>query len=214
MEPLLADDPDRIGPNQLLARLGAGGMGQVYLARTRGDRPVAVKVVHENLASDREFRMRFGREVEAARRVDGAFTAPLLDADPSAPVPWLATAYLPGLSLADAVGSFGPLPVPAVRALGAALAEALVSIHQAGVVHRDLNPPNVLLTSAGPRVIDFGIARAADFATLTGTGVIIGTPGYLAPEQITGAAVGTPVDVFALGALLVYALTGTGPFGR
>jgi eukaryotic-like serine/threonine-protein kinase len=214
VEPLLPDDPDRIGPNELLARLGAGGMGQVYLARTRGGRPVAVKVIHEQLAADRDFRARFGREVAAARRVTGAFTAPLLDADPEAALPWLATAYLPGLSLDDAVAGHGPLPVAAVRALGAALAEALVAVHAAGVVHRDLKPPNVLLTSAGPRVIDFGIARAADFATLTGTGVIIGTPGYLAPEQITGAEAGAPVDVFALGALLVHALTGVGPFGR
>jgi eukaryotic-like serine/threonine-protein kinase len=214
VEPLLPDDPDRIGPNELLARLGAGGMGQVYLARTRGGRPVAVKVIHENLAADRDFRARFGREVAAARRVTGAFTAPLLDADPEATLPWLATAYLPGLSLTDAVERYGPLPVDTVRALGAALAEALAAIHEAGVVHRDLKPPNVLLTSAGPRVIDFGIARAADFATLTGTGVIIGTPGYLAPEQITGAEAGPPVDVFALGALLVHALTGAGPFGR
>jgi outer membrane protein assembly factor BamB/tRNA A-37 threonylcarbamoyl transferase component Bud32 len=214
MQPLLPDDPDRIGPNELIARLGAGGMGQVYLARTRGGRPVAVKIIHENLAADREFRARFGREVAAARRVTGAFTAPLLDADPEASVPWLATAYLPGLSLSDAVAEHGPLPVAATRALGAALAEALVAIHGAGVVHRDLKPPNVLLTSAGPRVIDFGIARAADFATLTGTGVIIGTPGYLAPEQITGADAGPPVDVFALGALLVHALTGVGPFGH
>jgi outer membrane protein assembly factor BamB len=214
VEPLLPDDPARIGPNELLARLGAGGMGQVYLARTRGGRPVAVKVIHDDLAADRDFRARFGREVAAARRVTGAFTAPLLDADPDAPVPWLATAYLPGLSLADAVAGHGPLPVPAARALGAALAEALVAVHRADIVHRDLKPPNVLLTSAGPRVIDFGIARAADFATLTRTGVIIGTPGYLAPEQITGADAGPPVDVFALGALLVHALTGVGPFGR
>ncbi|SHN47682.1 PQQ-binding-like beta-propeller repeat protein [Cryptosporangium aurantiacum] len=213
MEPLLPDDPDRIGPHQLLARLGAGGMGQVYLARSRGGRPVAVKVIHENLAADEGFRARFGREVAAARRVDGVFTAPLVDADAEASVPWLATAYLPALSLTDAVATHGPLPVPAARALGAALAEALDAIHRAGVVHRDLKPPNVLLTAVGPRVIDFGIARAADFSTLTGTGVIIGTPGYLAPEQITGADTGPAVDVFALGALLVYTLTGVGPFG-
>ncbi|WP_214401546.1 serine/threonine-protein kinase [Pseudonocardia lacus] len=214
MDPLLPDDPDRVGPHTLLARLGAGGMGQVYLARSRAGRPVAVKVVHENLAADREFRARFGREVAAARRVTGAYTAPLLDADPDAATPWLATAYLPGLPLDDAVARHGPLPAAAVRALGAALAEALGAIHAAGVVHRDLKPANVLLTSTGPRVIDFGIARAADFATLTGTGVVIGTPGYLAPEQITGADAGAPADVFALGALLVHALTGVGPFGR
>ncbi|MFF2849236.1 PQQ-binding-like beta-propeller repeat protein [Streptomyces sp. NPDC058001] len=214
-EPLLPGDPERLGGHRLLGRLGAGGMGQVYLGRSPGGRLVAVKTVHEHLAADPHFRERFRREAAAARAVTGAFTAAVVDADPRAAVPWLATAYLPGVTLRRAVSLTGPLPPAAVRALGGALAEALRSIHTAGLVHRDLKPSNVLVTGDGPRVIDFGIARGAgDRPGLTGTGDMIGTPGYMAPEQIVeGLPVSPATDVFALGAVLAYTASGRAPFG-
>ncbi|MFC8079523.1 PQQ-binding-like beta-propeller repeat protein [Streptomyces sp. NPDC057307] len=213
-DPLLPGDPESLGSVRLLGRLGAGGMGRVYLGRTTGGRLVAVKTVHAHLAAEPHFRERFRREAAAARAVTGAHTAAVLDADPASPVPWLATAYLPGVTLRRAVAAAGPLGVPVVRSLGAALAEALTSIHGAGLVHRDLKPSNVLVTAEGPRVIDFGIARALGDHGLTAAGDIVGTPGFIAPEQITG---GTPVtaaaDVFALGAVLAFAATGRNPFG-
>lgn len=214
MEPLLADDPEQVGPYSLLGRLGSGGMGQVYLGRSPAGRLVAVKTVHEGLANDPDFRARFAREAASARSVSGAFTAPVVDADPDRPVPWLATTFLGGMSLSEAVTRHGPLPPPSVRVLAAALAEALVAIHAAGILHRDLKPSNIMLTPDGPKVIDFGIARAVEESRLTQTGAAIGTPGYLAPEQALGQDVTFAADVFSLGAVLVYASTGTGPFGR
>ncbi|MDT0441376.1 bifunctional serine/threonine-protein kinase/ABC transporter substrate-binding protein [Streptomyces johnsoniae] len=210
---LEAGDPERVGRYQVLARLGSGGMGRVFLARSPGGRPVAVKVVRAELAEDPQFRGRFAREVAAARCVNGFFTAGVVDADPEGTPPWLATAYVPGLPLNDAVTAHGPWPEASVRALGGALAEALEAIHAAGVVHRDLKPSNVLLAGDGPRVIDFGISLAITGTSLTQTGAIVGTPGFIAPEQLRGAGAGPASDVFALGAVLVYAVTGTGPFG-
>ncbi|MFB7851650.1 PQQ-binding-like beta-propeller repeat protein [Streptomyces sp. NPDC056053] len=211
--PLEAGDPARIGPYRIVGRLGSGGMGRVYLARSPGGRATAVKVVHDELADDPSFRARFRREVAAARRVTGPFTASLVDADPDAEAPWLATAHVPGLSLGTAVARHGAWPERSVRALGSGLAEALEAIHRAGVVHRDLKPSNVLLAPDGPRVIDFGISVAADDTKLTATGAVVGSPGYLPPEQLIGREVGPAGDVFALGALMVYAATGTSAFG-
>ncbi len=202
-----------VGPYRLLGRLGRGGMGQVYLGRSSGGRRVAVKVIRPELADDVEFRARFAREVAAARGVSGMFTALLLDADTEADQPWLATAYVPGPSLAEAVATDGPLPAHTVLGLAAGLAEGLQAIHQAGVVHRDLKPSNVLLAADGPRVIDFGISRAREASMLTVSGVIVGTPGFLSPEQAKGRPVGPPSDIFSLGGVLTYAATGTGPFG-
>ncbi|MCK1818322.1 serine/threonine protein kinase [Streptomyces sp. XM83C] len=213
MQPLAADEPTTVGPYRLLGRLGSGGMGRVYLGRSAGGRTVAVKVVHPHFALDEEFRARFRREVEAARRVGGAWTAPVLDADPDAPVPWAATAYAAGPSLAAATAEHGPLPVASVRALAAGLAEALAAVHALGLVHRDVKPSNVLLTLDGPLLIDFGIARATDgTASLTSTGVSIGSPGYMSPEQILGKGVTGAADVFSLGAVLAYAANGEPPF--
>ncbi|WP_051712734.1 PQQ-binding-like beta-propeller repeat protein [Spirillospora albida] len=214
MGPLLAEDPRRIGGYRIVGRLGAGGMGTVYLGRSAAGTPVAIKVIHPERSGDPGFRARFAREVTAARAVSGAFTAPVVDADPGAADPWLATAYLPGMSLQDAVAEHGPLPVQAVFGLGAGLAEALVSVHRAGVVHRDLKPANVMLAPDGPRLIDFGIAHAAGAAVVTRAGSLVGSPGYLPPEQATGGATGPAGDVFALGCVLAFAATGTGPFGR
>ncbi|MEE6270260.1 serine/threonine-protein kinase [Streptomyces sp. VTCC 41912] len=213
MEPLADGDPRALGGYRLLGRLGAGGMGRVYLGRSAGGRTVAVKAVHAQYAADEQFRARFRREVASARRVGGAWTAPVLDADPDAPVPWVATGYVAGPSLARAVADHGPLADRAVRALGAGLAEALSAVHALGLVHRDVKPSNVLLTLDGPRLIDFGIARATDgTASLTSTGVSVGSPGYMAPEQILGKGAGAAADVFSLGAVLAYAATGAGPF--
>ncbi|MDQ0582727.1 serine/threonine-protein kinase [Streptomyces rishiriensis] len=214
MQPLGADEPTTVGPYRLLGRLGAGGMGRVYLGRSAGGRTVAVKIVHPHLALDEEFRARFRREVEAARRVGGAWTAPVLDADPEATVPWVATGFAAGPSLAAAVTSGGgPLPEHSVRVLGAGLAEALGAVHELGLVHRDVKPSNVLLTVDGPLLIDFGIARATDgTASLTSTGVSVGSPGYMAPEQILGKVASGAADVFSLGAVLAYAATGRPPF--
>lgn len=213
MQPLGVDEPTVVGPYRLLGRLGAGGMGRVYLGRSAGGRTVAVKIVHPHFALDEEFRARFRREVEAARRVGGAWTAPVLDADPEAPVPWVATGYAAGPSLAAAIADSGPLPPHSVRVLGAGLAEALSAVHALGLVHRDVKPSNVLLTLDGPLLIDFGIARATDgTASLTSTGVSVGSPGYMSPEQILGKTVAGAADVFSLGAVLVYAATGEPPF--
>ncbi|WP_317444798.1 serine/threonine-protein kinase [Streptomyces collinus] len=213
MQPLGADEPAAVGPYRLLGRLGSGGMGRVYLGRSAGGRTVAVKIVHPHFALDEEFRARFRREVEAARRVGGAWTAPVLDADPEAAVPWVATGYAAGPSLAAAVTEGGALPAHTVRALGAGLAEALTAVHELGLVHRDVKPSNVLLTLDGPLLIDFGIARAtAGTASLTSTGVSVGSPGYMAPEQILGKGVTGAADVFSLGAVLAYAATGEPPF--
>ncbi len=206
-------DPRKVGPYWLLGRLGGGGMGRVFLGRSPGGRLVAVKVVRAELAEQAEFRSRFAREVAAARTVSGLCTAPVVDADLDAAVPWLATAYVPGLSLADAITRHGPLAAPSVRALAAGLAEGLGAIHAAGIVHRDLKPSNVLLAEDGPRVIDFGISRAAEATTLTGTGLVFGSPAFMSPEQARGHQVGPPSDVFSLGAVLTFAATSKGPFG-
>ncbi|WP_399928154.1 serine/threonine-protein kinase [Streptomyces kanamyceticus] len=213
MRPLEAGEPTVIGPYRLLGRLGSGGMGRVYLGRSEGGRTVAVKIVHPHFALDEEFRARFRNEVEAARLVGGDWTAPVLDADPDAAVPWVATGYAAGPSLTEAVREGGPLPAHSVRVLGAGLAEALAHVHGLGLVHRDVKPSNVLLTLDGPRLIDFGIARATDgTASLTATGVSVGSPGYMAPEQILGKGVTGAADVFSLGAVLVYGATGQSPF--
>jgi serine/threonine protein kinase len=213
VERLRAGDPQSMGPYRLLGRLGSGGMGQVFLGRSAGGRLVAVKVIRPDLAGEPRFRARFAREVAAARTVCGLFTAPVADADVQGPVPWLATAYVAGPSLADAVDAEGPLPVASVLTLAAGLAEGLEAIHAAGLVHRDLKPSNVLLAEDGPRVIDFGISRAAEASVLTQTGTVMGSPGFMSPEQAQGREVGPPSDVFSLGAVLTFAATGQGPFG-
>ncbi|MFE0033774.1 serine/threonine-protein kinase [[Kitasatospora] papulosa] len=218
MDQLTHDDPSHIGPYRLLARLGAGGMGEVYLARSAGGRTVAVKLVRSELATEPEFRRRFAQEIAAARRVGGLWTAAVLDADTDAPAPWVATAYVPGPSLhAVLAGRTEPLPERSVRILAHRLAQALTAVHTAGLIHRDLKPANVLVTIDGPRVIDFGIARALDAVTadgkLTRTGAVIGSPGYMSPEQVRGEAL-TPVsDVFSLGSVLAFAGTRRHPFG-
>ena len=188
-------------------------MGRVYLGLSPGGRAVAVKVIRAELAQDPEFRARFRREVSVARTVSGLYTAPVLDADTDGPEPWLATAYVPGPSLADAVTQHGPLPAASVLMLAAGLAEALSAIHGAGIVHRDLKPANVLLAADGPRLIDFGISRAAEASALTHTGLVVGSPGFMSPEQAEGRDVGPASDVFSLGAVLAFAATGQGPFG-
>ena len=206
-------DPRKVGQYWLLGLLGSGGMGRVFLGRSPGGRLVAVKVIRAELAEQAEFRNRFVREVASARTVSGVFTAAVVDADVDAVVPWLATAYVPGLSLADTITRHGPLPATSVLALAAGLAEGLGAIHAAGIVHRDLKPSNVLLAEDGPRIIDFGISRAAEAAVLTGTGVVFGSPSFMSPEQARGQLVGPPSDVFSLGAMLSFAATGEGPFG-
>jgi hypothetical protein len=211
--PLDQSDPVEIAGYQLRARLGSGGMGNVYLSFTRGGRPVALKVVRKEFADDPEFRRRFRMEVAAAQRVQGLYTAPVVDADPDAAVPWLATAYIAGPSLSYAVAEHGPLPEPSVYRLLAGVAEGLSAVHAAGLVHRDLKPANVLLAADGPRVIDFGIAHAADATSMTGTGAVLGTPAFMAPEQVAGRPVSSATDVFALGHLTVYAATGHNVFG-
>jgi outer membrane protein assembly factor BamB/predicted Ser/Thr protein kinase len=211
--PLHRDDPKSVGGYRLVDRLGAGGMGVVYRGRSRSGREVAVKVVHAQYAEDPVFRTRFRQEIAAVRKVSGAFTAPVVDADPEAARPWMATQYVPGRSLAERIRELGPLPESELRRLALGLVEALRDIHRAGVVHRDLKPANVLMADDGPRVIDFGISRAAENNTLTETGQMIGTPPFMSPEQLTDArSVGPASDVFSLGALLVYTLTGRGPF--
>ncbi|WP_405559244.1 protein kinase [Streptomyces canus] len=212
--PLHKDDPKSVGGYKLVDRLGAGGMGIVYRGRSRSGREVAVKVVHAQHAEDRVFRARFRQEIDAVRKVSGAFTAPVVDADPEAVRPWMATQYVPGRSLADRIRERGALRDTELRQLALGLVEALRDIHRAGVVHRDLKPANVLLAEDGPRVIDFGISRAAEnHNTLTETGQMIGTPPFMSPEQFTDArTVGSASDVFSLGALLVFSATGRGPF--
>jgi len=197
----------------MVGRLGQGGMGQVFLGVSPGGRPVAVKAIRPELASDPQFRIRFAREVAAARTVSGVFTAMVVGADVDGPIAWLATAYVPGPSLAEAITEHGPLPEASLLALAAGLAEALAAIHAAGVTHRDLKPSNVLLAEDGPRVIDFGISRAAESTTLTQTGLTIGSPGFMSPEQAIGTEVGPPSDIFSLGTVLAFAATGKGPFG-
>ena len=210
---LQPDDPQSIGPYRLVGQLGQGGMGRVFLGVSPGGRPVAVKAIRAELAANPEFRARFGREVSAARRVSGVFTAQVVDADVDGPVAWMATAYVPGPSLAEAVDTHGPLPEPSLLALAAGLAESLNAIHAVGVVHRDLKPSNVLLAEDGPRVIDFGISRAAESTMLTQAGLVVGSPGFMSPEQAMGSDVGPPSDIFNLGAVLAFAATGEGPFG-
>ncbi|MFE5795606.1 serine/threonine-protein kinase [Streptomyces sp. NPDC056503] len=210
---LTADDPREIGGYRLQARLGSGGMGVVYLAHTPGGRPIALKAVREEFAGDPEFRLRFAQEVASAERIHGLFTAQVVASGVDAPTPWLATAYVPGPSLHEVVRRHGPLPVRTALPLLAGIAEALEAIHRAGVVHRDLKPANVLIAEDGPRVIDFGIARAADAVALTGTGLRIGTAAFMAPEQALGGPVSPATDVFALGALIAYVVSGEAPFG-
>lgn len=212
-QPLQADDPVTVAGYRIAARLGAGGMGRVYLSHTQGGRPVAIKVVRPELADDPEFRRRFSREIRAARRVRGAYTAELIDADGDGVPPWLATLYVPGPSLTEAVARRGPLPVPAVLWLMAGVAEALQAIHAEGIVHRDLKPSNVLLAADGPRVIDFGIALAADVTSHTATGAAIGTPAYMAPEQASAGDITPATDVFALGQTAAFAALGRPLYG-
>ncbi|GLY88259.1 serine/threonine-protein kinase [Actinoallomurus iriomotensis] len=211
--PLTRSDPAKVGPFRLLGRLGGGSMGQVYLAVSRSGRPVAVKVVRPHLAEDPHFRRRFAAEVAAVRRVDSPYTPAVIDADPEAEPPWMATAYIAGPSLGDAVDADGPLPPDAVLRLAAGIAEALADIHAAGVLHRDLKPANVLLEATGPKVIDFGVAQAHDGSRMTQTGASVGTVPFMAPEQAGGGEVTAASDVFALGSLLAYAATGVLPFG-
>ncbi|MGW5424446.1 protein kinase domain-containing protein [Streptomyces sp. NPDC003943] len=219
LEALPAGPPRLVGPYRLLARLGAGGMGEVHLA-CRADAPtadpyrmVAVKTVREELELDEDFRIRFRREITAARAVDSPYAARLVDADADAPAPWLATEYVPGPSLAEAVVRGGALPVAAVRALGATLARALDAVHEAQVLHRDLKPANVLLGATGPKLIDFGIAQAFEATALTSTGLVVGSPGFMSPEHLIGSRAVVPAsDVFCLGAALAFAASGQGPF--
>ncbi|MEV6400098.1 protein kinase [Streptomyces sp. NPDC051907] len=211
---LRREDPRVVGSFRLHRRLGAGGMGVVYLGSDRRGQRVALKVIRPDLAEDQEFRSRFAREVSAARRIRGGCTARLVAADLEADRPWFATQYVPGPSLHDKVNEDGPLLAAEVAAVGAALSEGLVAVHEAGVVHRDLKPSNILLSPKGPRIIDFGIAWATGASTLTHVGTAVGSPGFLAPEQVRGAAVTPATDVFALGATLAYAATADSPFGH
>ncbi|MFF0697258.1 protein kinase [Streptomyces tendae] len=211
---LRREDPRVVGSFRLHRRLGAGGMGVVYLGSDKKGQRVALKVIRPDLAEDQEFRSRFAREVSAARRIRGGCTARLVAADLEADRPWFATQYVPGPSLHDKVVDGGPLVAADVAAVGAALSEGLVAVHEAGVVHRDLKPSNILLSPKGPRIIDFGIAWATGASTLTHVGTAVGSPGFLAPEQVRGAAVTPATDVFSLGATLAYASMGDSPFGH
>ncbi|NGN66052.1 serine/threonine protein kinase [Streptomyces sp. A7024] len=217
MQSLGPQDPQWIGDYRIVGRLGTGGMGHVYLARSEGGRTVAVKLVKPELANEPEFRQRFRQEVEAAQRVGGRWTASVLDANTDAAVPWVATSYVAGPSLSDIVDRHGPLPEDSVRTLAYGMACALLDIHGAGLIHRDLKPSNILVTIDGPRVIDFGIARALDAAagdgTVTKTGMAVGSPAFMSPEQITGSELTPASDIFCLGSVLAYAGTGTLPFG-
>ncbi|NUV42323.1 bifunctional serine/threonine-protein kinase/ABC transporter substrate-binding protein [Streptomyces sp. CAI-24] len=213
MRPLTSQDPRAVGPYRTLARLGAGGMGVVYLARSAGGALAAVKVIRAEHAADPRFRARFRREAEAAGRITGPWVVPVLGADSEAREPWLATAFVPGPSLGEAVGARGALPAATVRALGARLAAALATVHAGGLIHRDVKPGNILLALDGPRLIDFGIARHPGATALTATDAVLGSPGYLAPEQASAGPVGPACDVFSLGCVLVYAATGRPPFG-
>ncbi|MEV6008505.1 serine/threonine-protein kinase [Streptomyces sp. NPDC051976] len=211
---LRREDPRVVGTFRLHRRLGAGGMGVVYLGADKRGQRVALKVIRPELAEDQEFRSRFAREVSAARRIRGGCTARLVAADLEAERPWFATQYVPGPSLHDKVAENGTLSAAEVASIGAALAEGLVAVHEAGVVHRDLKPSNILLSPKGPRIIDFGIAWATGASTLTHVGTAVGSPGFLAPEQVRGAAVTPATDVFAFGATLAYAATADSPFGQ
>lgn len=211
---LRREDPRVVGSFRLHRRLGAGGMGVVYLGSDRRGQRVALKVIRPDLAEDQEFRSRFAREVSAARRIRGGCTARLVAADLDADRPWFATQYVPGPSLHDKVAAEGPLSAADVAVVGSALAEGLVAVHEAGVVHRDLKPSNILLSPKGPRIIDFGIAWATGASTLTHVGTAVGSPGFLAPEQVRGATVTPATDVFALGATLAYAGMADSPFGH
>ena len=212
MNPLKAGDPELVGGYRLLGRLGTGGMAQVFLGTSPGGRKVAVKLIRPEYADDAEFRRRFAREIAAARQVGGFHTAAVVDADPDADPPWMVTAYIPGPSLSEAVGQNGPLDQAQVRELGAALAEGLTAIHACGLIHRDLKPGNIILGPDGPRIIDFGVARTANASLLTTVNALIGTYGYMAPEQLGRKEVTNRSDLFALGGVLVFAATGHGPF--
>src|SRR6266568_2279147 len=212
MDRLQPGDPGQVGGYRLLRRLGAGGMGQVFLGHSPGGRPVAVKLIRPEHADSRLFRSRFAREVAAAKRVGGFHTALVLDADPDADPPWMVTAYIPGPSLRDAVTRHGPLNVDVVRALGSGLAEGLAAIHACGLAHRDLKPSNVILASDGPRIIDFGLARTLDASAMTETGAVLGTYAYMSPEQVHGQPASPASDVFALGCVLTFAAIGHSPF--
>jgi serine/threonine protein kinase len=212
VDQLQTGDPGQVGAFRLLGRLGEGGMGRVFLGESRGGRKVAIKVMHPHYANDPEFRRRFAREVAAARQVGGFHTAAVVGADPEADPPWMATAYIPGPSLVDAVAQHGPLDRAGVGRLGAALAEGLAAIHECGLIHRDLKPGNVILAEDGPRIIDFGIAKGADATALTGSSAVIGTLRYMSPEQLNGQELTPQSDVFALGTVLAYAATGHDPF--
>ncbi|MFE1407530.1 serine/threonine-protein kinase [Streptomyces sp. NPDC058770] len=214
IEPLGPGDPAEISGYMLRGKLGEGGMGSVYLSHTRGGQPVALKVIRREFAQDPEFLRRFAREVQAAYQVQGAYTAAVLDSSIDGHQPWMASAYVPGPSLADAVLEHGPLPLQTVLLLTAGVAEALQSIHAADVVHRDLKPTNVLLAADGPRVIDFGIARSAEATALTGTDVRLGTPAYMSPEQAEGKPATSALDIFALGLIAYFASTGGHAFGE
>ncbi|GHH73959.1 protein kinase domain-containing protein [Promicromonospora soli] len=214
LEPLdLAADPREIGPYRLLGRLGRGGMGAVYLGRSRGGREVALKVIRGELAADPHFRQRFEREIAAARRVGGFYAAEVVDADTDSDRPWMATNYINGPSLQAAVDTHGPLPIEAVLAIGAGLAEGLQAIHAAGLVHRDLKPANIIIAADGPRVIDFGITRALDVTSFTSADALMGTPAYMPPEQALGQPVEAAGDVFSFGGVLTFAVSGHNPFG-
>jgi serine/threonine protein kinase len=213
VEPLADYDPRQVGGFRLQARLGAGGMGRVYLGYSPGGRPVAVKVVHPDLARDPEFMQRFRREVAAAQSVSDAYTAAVVGAGPDDSPPWLATTFVAGPSLADLVTRSGPLPEHAVWRLAGGLAEALQAIHSRGLIHRDLKPGNILVAADGPRVIDFGISRTTEGTVVTATHTTIGTPAYMSPEQAQGNPVGPASDVFSLGSVLTFAATGAAPFG-
>src|SRR3954467_10178620 len=211
---LRREDPRVVGSFRLHRRLGAGGMGVVYLGSDRKGQRVALKVIRPDLAEDQEFRSRFAREVSAARRIRGGWTARLVAADLDADRPWFATQYVPGPSLHDKVADEGPLGAAEAAWIGAALSEGLVAVHEAGVVHRDLKPSNILLSPKGPRIIDFGIAWSTGASTLTHVGTAVGSPGFLAPEQVRGATVTPATDVFAFGATMAYAATADSPFGQ
>jgi serine/threonine protein kinase len=212
MDALRTGDPLQVGVYRLVGRLGEGGMGQVFLGVSPGGRPVAVKLIRPELAADPEFARRFAREVEAARRVGGFHTAPVVDADPYADRPWMVTAYIAGPSLRAVVTGGGPLPVDDVTRLGAGLTEGLAAIHGSGLVHRDLKPANIIMADDGPRIIDFGIAQAAGVTSLTTPGAVLGTYSYMSPEQVRADRATPESDVFSLGCVLAYAATGRGPF--
>ncbi|WP_407838075.1 serine/threonine-protein kinase [Streptomyces sp. DSM 116496] len=214
LSPLGPNDPQEIAGYRLLARIGEGGMGSVYLSRTRGNQPVALKVIRREFAQEQDFRARFEHEVQAARRVQGYHIVPVVDHDTSGEQPWLASAYVPGLALDDALAAHGPLPMPAVFQLIGCTAQALHSVHAASVIHRDLKPSNILLSSNGPWVIDFGIARATDATQLTRSGGFIGTPQYMSPEHALGRQVTPATDIFALGLIAAVVATGRHPYGE